>query len=489
MLLAIQWVLVADVIGVSPENQHLYTPIVEEGEGGDEAGGKYWYCLNDTSIKLQFHQINDDICDCPDGSDEPGTNACPSTPFKFYCKNEGHFPGYIDQFKLNDGVCDYDICCDGSDEYKIGNCENKCKEIHQQFEEYRSKKLETISRALEKKKSILMLAQTKRKELIKSLQDLERALPETKLNLNKLKVELEYAEQKEEKSESVYDHLDNEFDGLQRKIDKHIKEMSRQENKIQTLEKILEWLSKNYNPNFNDLAVKDSIHKFQEYISNKEEDDVKDDIHETNKLIKEIINKAKSMSHSGVSEEIAHFVPSLGNMLHHVFRLFSEKFLTKRSEEYVSPLSSNQLTPEIEKLEEKVKTIEQKIFLIKDDLNKDYGPDDVLRAFAQVTITKNLGGYQYKVNLLNSIYQNDVLIGKFKEYKDGKIHFNNGARCWNGPQRSAVVELICGEGLDVVSVSEPEKCHYSFIVQGETWCQPITDNDLQKSFEINYELL
>ncbi|PIA58002.1 hypothetical protein AQUCO_00500140v1 [Aquilegia coerulea] len=67
-------------------------------------------------------RLNDGFCDCVDGTDEPGTSACPDG--RFYCRNEGSESQLLYSSRVNDHLCD---CCDGSDEYDGGiSCPNAC---------------------------------------------------------------------------------------------------------------------------------------------------------------------------------------------------------------------------------------------------------------------------------------------------------------------------------------------------------------------------
>ena len=60
------------ILGLDPRLQSLYK---------SDAQG-FFTCL-DKSELIPFRMVNDDYCDCKDGSDEPSTSACPEA--KFHC--------------------------------------------------------------------------------------------------------------------------------------------------------------------------------------------------------------------------------------------------------------------------------------------------------------------------------------------------------------------------------------------------------------------
>jgi len=88
------------ILGLNPALEASY---VTNSEG-------MFTCLESKELIL-YSMLNDDYCDCEDGSDEPSTSACPDT--FFFCSTSDTTA--IPSSRVNDGVCD---CCDGSDEYK-----------------------------------------------------------------------------------------------------------------------------------------------------------------------------------------------------------------------------------------------------------------------------------------------------------------------------------------------------------------------------------
>lgn len=63
----------------------------------------------------------------------------------------------------------------------------------------------------------------------------------------------------------------------------------------------------------------------------------------------------------------------------------------------------------------------------------------------------------------------DVIKGSEAYYS--KQVYADGQRCWNGPARSAHVDLVCGTTNALLSVAEPEKCTYLYKVATPAVCR------------------
>jgi protein kinase C substrate 80K-H len=117
----------------------------------------------------------------------------------------------------------------------------------------------------------------------------------------------------------------------------------------------------------------------------------------------------------------------------------------------------------------------------RSDLDKDYGPDSVLRALRGKEIALDSGEYTYKLLWGDKTVQNskkshgDTNMGNFKRVETGadgsvKLIFEDGQGCWQGPARSTTVYLTCSAEEEITNVSEEEKCVYRMDVRTSAVC-------------------
>lgn len=151
---------------------------------------KDFSCLDGSKL-IPFSFVNDDYCDCKDGSDEPGTSAC--TRGTFYCLNAGHISAYILSSRVNDGICD---CCDGSDE-SGKQCTNTCEEMGRAAREEAERQAKLAKEGYQKRLDLVSKGKSfkKEKEEERTRLDAERKMAEaTKNEKEQLKQQVEEPE-------------------------------------------------------------------------------------------------------------------------------------------------------------------------------------------------------------------------------------------------------------------------------------------------------
>ena len=142
----------------------------------------------------------------------------------------------------------------------------------------------------------------------------------------------------------------------------------------------------------------------------------------------------------------------------------------------------------------------------KEDLEKDYGPDEVFRALKGRCISKDSGEYTYELCWLDRTKQKskkgggDTGMGTFVRIDtimvdddiapDGKgvgsgeriaLRYENGQHCWNGPNRSTTVVLVCAEKDEIWKIVEEEKCVYRMEVGTPAVCEAGTNGKAKEA--------
>ncbi|KAH9483089.1 Glucosidase 2 subunit beta [Psilocybe cubensis] len=509
-------------LGVSPNLLSKYVPIAKTNT---------WKCL-DGSKEIPWDFVNDDSCDCPDGSDEPGTSACPNN--KFYCQNEGHIGEFISSSRVNDGLCETQ-CCDGSDE-QPGVCPNLCKEIGEEYRKKRDAELKLQRAGAKVRSGYIAFAHQEKKRLQGEVERLAEEIKAKEKEVDRLQ---DIAERTESLSQAALEHKkesplyksliihNNALKSLQREHKKHLE-------REKALGQILDALRTGYNPNYQDMAVLEAVRGWEELAKLPHINDVGKD--------SEAEKPSENESDEEEEEALEEGMWDAGQLEHQLDGLISTDYLSLllEHEEYINGPQEGSILfelaaylpdsfiPVYEDVKDTLVSWLQKFGIVrgddgaadssraqqayndaKNELDRmrtelDTKENDIKEIFNingfgakgewkkldGTCLEKDTGDYTYEVCLFNEVKQKPnnggttFSLGKFESWNPSsdvqpgqpefyqKQVYKHGTRCWNGPERNVVLRLSCGVENALLTVQELEKCEYEITGTSPALCLP-----------------
>ncbi|XP_022646223.1 glucosidase 2 subunit beta-like [Varroa destructor] len=495
------------VRGISLEMKALYDPL------------KDFQCL-DGSMKLPFSYVNDDYCDCPDGSDEPGTAAC--SRGKFHCVNLMHSPLDIPSSRVNDGLCD---CCDGSDEYaSVLPCPNTCEELGRVAREAAKRREELLSQGGQLRRSMveqgkLKVVEAKQKvselkgrvegakkerddkdQARKDAEELERKMLDVEAEQKKEREQSNkdeadkaevagYIEEDKKRAKETFQELDVNEDGLvtfheiraRRQFDQDKNgEVSEEEAKffLAYLEEVdVDEFASTAWPLIKPVwlldkqtrdADKSASTLVHDSILTPTSADKEDDLEEFDQIAEEGDDDSDD---SGDHEQVPPEFPP-------VEKEGSEDDTSKQEERdpavKAAVDAADKARAEYHDAEQRYKDMEQELEKYEQIMNGDFGDESEFVPLRGECFELTEKEYIYKLCPFDRCSQrpkdggSETALGRYAHWdqRDGNkyaaMKFEGGTGCWNGPSRSTVVIMQCGLSNQLVSASEPSRCEYQF---------------------------
>jgi protein kinase C substrate 80K-H len=461
------------LLGVDPALKHLY------------ASSSSAFVCDGNAKTIPLSRVNDEYCDCDDGSDEPGTSACAwrRESRGFYCVNAGATPLTVPASRVDDGVCD---CCDGSDETTNGwkkiECENTC------VMEARARRVELVRRIGDAKKGLKAKASAEskssgaRRGWEKELAHLESGVAGQREGLESLKLAAEEAEEEERKLK-------------EEEAEKKAKEEeARRANEAAAMATDAsdaedgggEMQPLDYGTGPEDSSIESDTAEVSSSSSSSNEESAE----ERGKRI-----ASQWISDEGQPDESAGEEPaemhdesfdtnvysgpdtddvydedmeeerSVTSKIGSIFGRIAKKFTSRSADARLAAEAKAKRAAYQDELN-KVNDAESKIETLKKNLDRNYGPNGELLPLVGQCFEARVDKYKYKACPFGEAKQDGTRLGSNSdtEVSDAgelMLKFTEGERCWNGPSRSLALTLKCGDRDSLESVEEPSRCEYS----------------------------
>ncbi|XP_058452193.1 glucosidase 2 subunit beta [Malaya genurostris] len=485
-----------------------------------DTSGKF-VCL-DGRKTIQWEQVNDDYCDCEDGSDEPGTAACPNGVF--HCTNAGYKPLNLPTNRVNDGICD---CCDASDEYGTSaNCVNTCSELGKEDRLREKQRVEMAKMGTQLRAEMSQRGKAMKEEQRVRFAELERSKSEAEALRQEKATIKEDAEAIEAAAVKVYRDREEEARRAKQEAEAlsnrdEAEEIFRKydSNQNQLLEIVELQTRIVFDRNRDGSVTEDEAHYF---LDDLEQVDFETFVTLCWPKIKPFLMLDSGLfKPPGDVEELEgepeeaelHTEQDDGYDLdaseHH--QQYQEEEINENEQEEeeddegideqevgdghveTAEEPKEEYDPETKELIRKanearnhhseadrhVREIEQEMKNIEDLLNKDYGKDEEFAPLNGECLNFEDREYVYKLCPFDKAIQQpknggaETRLGTWENWANSEytaMKYTNGATCWNGPARSAFVQLECGLDTRILSVSEPNRCEYEYRIQTPAAC-------------------
>jgi len=403
-----------------------------------EMQGQYAKSLRCNGEEVATSAINDNYCDCEDGSDEPGTGACSGQEGTlFHCANVGSTPRLVYASRVGDGICD---CCDGSDEADLVErrpqataCRNTCQEEGERHRTEREAKLKDLRAGLQVKTETISQAKQQKQEKEAEIQRIEGELPALESQLSELR-------QKKEEADAI--RMQAECTTELPRLRQRVKEL---EEKVASLQK--------------ELAITGD--------------------ETTTTTTKKVVSEyAKWMegADTAMEEEMAEELPeeeaSVGP---------ATAPATAPEKDQSSPTSDEDvLEKELKEMESKVKSNKDLKSRLKKELEEL--PEDKLgfSSLRDKCLEFKTNEYTYKLCFFKDAKQSHTRLGNWDGFTGPtEAIFKNGEMCFGGPARSLKVSFECGATEEVVSLDEPSRCSYAAVVRHAGACIETMQQELE----------